>query len=158
MKHLTKFLLTAIVAFAVSSCSRSSDSNNDNPTPQLGTGSFTVDGTTYTGICVGVPSSFCPSGLDVAITPTVGNSTSQSFLIYNMPSASSGTFNVTDGYQSNGTCNLWTAYSSVGTVYASKSGTITKTGPKSFTFTCTVYYLLNNVSKTVTGQGTYTTQ
>lgn len=152
MKHLTNLLFTAIIAFSISACSKSSDPAPTDPTSGLGSGSFTLDGVTVSGTCIGVASTSCSGGLDVGITPTTGSS--EQFSIVNMPSASSGTFNITNATQSSGTCNLWAGTSG----YLSKSGTLTKTGAKSFTFTATLYDATEqNPDKTITGQGTYVT-
>ncbi|MFY7965778.1 MAG: hypothetical protein ACOVO1_12840 [Chitinophagaceae bacterium] len=119
-------------------------------------GSFTVDGTTYTGPCAAIVGISCTTGKDVIISTANAN---YNFTISSMPPASSGTFNFTDGYYSSGTCNLYGAYTPPYTTandfYATSTGTLTKTGANSFTFSCTTYNLLTNIKKTVTGSGNY---
>ena len=117
------------------------------------TSSFTESGTTYSGPCTAVNSTSCTNGKDVGITSSTGT---PAFFVYNMPSASSGTFNFTNGASSVGTCNLWGGYVlSVSNVNVTRSGTLTKTGANSFTFSCIVYDITTNVNKTITGSGNY---
>jgi hypothetical protein len=115
-------------------------------------GEFIYKGTNYSGTCTSIPSigSGC-TGLDVLITTTTGST----FIIYNIPAASSGTSNFTDGYQNVYSCKLYGAISVSSSIYSTKNGTVTKTGANSFTFSCTVYDLLTNASFSVTGKGNY---
>lgn len=113
---------------------------------KVGEGEFTYNGKTVTGSCISVPATQCSSGIDVAIT---NSSATSYFLIYNMPSASSGTFALTE-YESEG-CNLFAlgdveGFLGVGTFLG---GSVTKTGPKSFVFT----YKEDGI--TISGIGSY---
>jgi hypothetical protein len=78
------------------------------------------------------------------------------FAVNNLPTANSGTFQFTDGYIGDSTCTLY-AYNvyANGAEYYSKSGTLTKTGAKNFTFSCIVYDLTTNKTYSVSGSGSY---
>jgi hypothetical protein len=117
----------------------------------VGTGNFKVDGVTNSGYCSAYsPSASGTNGTDVVITTTSGNS----FIIYNIPTASSGSASFVDGYYNN--TGLWCALNTSSFFGASKpGGTVTKTGAKSFTFSATVYDLNTNQQKSVTGSGTW---
>jgi hypothetical protein len=118
-----------------------------------GSGKFAYSGGSFTGICVAVSDVVgCPNGIDVAIATASGTG----FAFYNMPQGSSGNFTLGDGYNATNSCDFFALFTlNTGTQYASKSGTVTKTGAKSFTFTCTVYDLNTNASFSVTGSGNY---
>lgn len=120
----------------------------------FGTGTFTA-GSTYTGICTSVPDvgTGGPLGhIDVAIVSTSG----YSFIIYNMPQQSSGSYAFTDGYNNSGGSVLYGLLSIPAGVYGTKpGGTVTKTGAKSFTFSCIVYDIITNQNISVTGSGNY---
>jgi hypothetical protein len=140
--------ILVIITLFLFSCSK-----EDTPPSNVNSsGEFTYKGTNYSGTCASIPSigSGC-SGLDVLITTTSGSS----FIVYNIPAASSGTYNFTDGYQNVYSCKLYGAISVSNSVYSTKNGTITKTSANSFTFSCTVYDLLTNASYNVTGKGNY---
>ena len=119
-----------------------------------GSGTFTVNGQSQTGLCGSVPSvtTGC-TGIDVSIVTTNGIS----FVLYNMPQQASGNYTINDAYQNGvGTCNLWATFlSGTQTGFGSASGTVTKTGPRSFTFTCTVQDVLANRTYSSSGAGTW---
>lgn len=136
------------------------------PTPTLGSCTWTVDGVTHTATeCYTTGGiSDCPTNRNLDI----GNTTDNGVTIYNVPTASSGTFNmvpaVTNGiYATSYQCKLhgsiYDAPTGVG-AYETVSGTITKTGPTSFTFsfTCKDYYSQNPHTYVVNGSGTYVEQ
>jgi hypothetical protein len=119
-------------------------------------GNFNAGGTSYSGNCVSIPDvgSGGPLGnIDVTILTPGG----QSFIVYNMPKTASGNFAFTDGYANVGGSNLCGSLGfSSNDVYASKpGGTLTKSGVKSFTFSCTVYNIITNQNISVTGSGNY---
>ena len=154
-----KKLLVLIILTIIFSCNKSYV-GVINP---LGKGSFTFQTEKFTGgIVTKVPSS---SGFvneyDVAINCSPGNAA----IIYNIPKNSSGNFPIYDGATVLSTNKTWLTVvfqpntpfynPSIG-LPVSSTGTITKTGANSFTFTCQVYYLSNPSQKyTVTGQGSY---
>lgn len=125
---------------------------------KLGEGSFTTGGQTYKGMCMSTPGYDCSDKVNVVITAQGADS----FIIYNMPSASSGTFTIKDYLDYDnpiGDCDLWAAgYLSSGTVPlegdTTLKGTLTKTGPKSFTFSGN-YIDDNHGSHSVSGSGSY---
>jgi hypothetical protein len=119
-------------------------------------GNFNAGGISYSGNCVSIPDvgSGGPLGnIDVTILTSGG----QSFIVYNMPKLSSGSFAFYDGYLNTGGSVLNASLGlSSNNVYASKpGGSLTKTGTNSFTFSCTVYNILTNQNINVTGSGNY---
>lgn len=119
-----------------------------------GTGQFVVNGVTYSGLCNGANGVTCSSGTGTAVV--ISHASGRFFTIYNMPTSSNGTYNFTNGWDTVNTCSLY-ALSSIGNgnLYATTSGTITKTGTNSFTFSCIAYDLVNDISVTINGSGTY---
>jgi len=118
---------------------------------EVGTGQFTV-GSTYSGPCIAVPATGGCGGNDVVITTGSG----ASFVVYNMPTASSGSFSLTDGWETVGSCELYALTNTInGTQYASLSGTLVKTGPNSFTLSGVMFDIITETSINVTASGTY---
>ncbi|HWK07803.1 MAG TPA: hypothetical protein VNS58_29425 [Puia sp.] len=114
-------------------------------------GSFSFAGTNYSGLCTSEPDVSGCSGIDVPIYTSTGN-----FIVYNMPTATSGSFTFGNDISS---CNLY-GLCTIGVItpviYVTQSGTVTKTGANSFTFSCTVYDIANaTTTYTITGGGTY---
>jgi len=151
----TKVIFKAIMLLALTvvlnSCSKKDDAK-----PAANTGQFVSNSTTYTGSCTSVPDVGTGGGsgnIDAIIATTSGTS----FIVYNMPQQSSGTFNFTDGYNNAGGSTLYGIFllASANNEYATQSGTVTKTGSNSFTFSCTVYDINSNVTYSVTGKGSY---
>lgn len=141
-----KLVIVVFTALTMFSCQKKDEAPGT-------AGSFIVDATTYSGTCTAVNSTSCTNGKDVGIAPSTGTPT---FLVYNMPSASTGTFNFVNGATAVGTCNLWGGFVlSVQNVLVTRSGTLTKTGANSFTFSCIVYDIATNSNKTITGNGNY---
>jgi PBP1b-binding outer membrane lipoprotein LpoB len=152
-KLIFKAIMLLMVAAFLNSCSKNGD-NNAKPAPS--TGDFISNSTTYTGPCTSVPdvgTGGAAGNIDALIVTTSGTS----FIVYNMPQQSSGTFNFTDGYNNVGSSSLYGIFTlaSNNTEYATRSGTVTKTGSNSFTFSCTVYDIISGQSLTVTGKGAY---
>lgn len=119
---------------------------------RVGNGQFTYNGQTISGTC----------NSSSALTPCTGkhvgiyNSSSGSFSISNVPTASTGTFNV-NAYNYGFNCNL-EAIAQIGGsggTAESTSGTITKTGAKSFTFSITMKNTSSGVTSVATGSGSY---
>jgi hypothetical protein len=92
------------------------------------------------------------------VTLTDKNSSNNRFEIYNMPSANSGNFYFVN-YQATTTTlpNGWLYDNRPGyTWYGTRSGTITKTGAREFTFQCTLYYpLVPGTTYQMSGSGKY---
>ncbi|HUB59856.1 MAG TPA: hypothetical protein VL978_04085 [Puia sp.] len=132
------------------------------PQWSAGTGEYFVYGDTYETDDTLAPDPFT-SGKDLSMWPTGPVSRTQSQLfIYNMPSAGSGTFQLTDdpGGLYDTTCyilgnfpgpNGEDMFSSNGV-----TGSLTKTGTNSFTFTATAY-IGSSLSDTmhIEGSGSY---
>jgi len=143
--------LTGIQAGSTVSLTTIQCANTNSPPTSGGTGQFIFNGTSNSGACGSTPDVAGCAGLDVVISSTSSNT----IIIYNIPSGSSGTYNFTDAYQNAGTCILYGIATINGSEYGTKSGTITKTGANNFTISCIVYDLLTNASYTVTGNGNY---
>lgn len=112
---------------------------------KIGDGYFVYKGATTKGLCVGVPATQCSTGLDVTI---INTDVSLYFIIYNIPSASSGTFPFT-GFEGDG-CNLFALGNIDGNLGLDGfGGSLTKTGAKSFVFS------YKEESKIITGAGSY---
>ena len=125
-------------------------SNNPNPTT---TGSFTINGTTYNGICQSIPDPDCPSALSVAISSQDGST----FLLSALSTTSNGTFPFPI---STNFCDLFGEVITANGIDATTAengtgGTLTKTGARSFTFSCTVKSFTGSQLYTVTGSGNY---
>lgn len=133
------------------------DGNNSGST---GTGQFTINGNVYaTGCSIeNTPSPNCP---EMTNTYMFTSDSYNRFILLNMPQASSGTYPILEIANVNEASNY--CYLSGICVlvledkyYLTQSGTLTKTGAKSYTFSCIVYNADNpSETKTVTGSGTY---
>lgn len=123
------------------------------------TGTYVLQGTTYTGACSSVVGAIgCATGISVIIN--AGATESETFVIHNMPQASSGTFPFFDAQSVSGPniCNLFAVKpgNSASGFISNGGGTLTKTGAKSFTFSCDVKSGGNVPTNTViTGGGSY---
>lgn len=128
--RLTLFVLLAVTSFL--GCKKDEDSS-----PYHETGDYILGGVQYSGRCASQTSTHCSGGSDVTI---VGSSDAKNGLIvYNMPTASSGDFTITNGWESLDGCNLYVVVLKNGKAYASKAGgTLTKTGKKSFSLNAKV--------------------
>lgn len=118
-----------------------------------GSGQFTYGGGSYSGMCASVADVSGSGGIDV----TIATGSGASFIIYNMPTASSGTYSFTDGWTNVNTSALY-ALCNVGNgsaQTASQSGTVTKTGANSFTFSCTMSDIISGQTYSASGSGTY---
>ena len=113
-----------------------------------GEGSFSYNGNTYSGTCIELPATQCSTGKDVVIASVTG-SAGYSVIVYNMPDASSGTFQLTPFSEANG-CELF-ILDNFG--LTDTSGSLTKTGPNSFSFSYTAGE--GGSSYSVTGSGNY---
>lgn len=127
-------------------CDGTTPNPHDNTNPPTVSGQFTYNGQTTSGICSTLPAqiSGC-TGIDIEF---------KGFIIRNMPIASSGTFNVDIGNDIN--CNP-SARGIIGGDYfrSTSSGTITKTGTKSFTFSITMENVSVGGTSVFTGSGSY---
>lgn len=156
MNKLKIILSLSLLASFLLSCTKIDDIFSP-----LGKGSFTFQSEKYDkGIVTKTPSaSGLPPEFDVTINCPPGNAVT----IFCMPSNSSGNFPIYDAMASVGTNKTWIAivfqpnttfYQ--GGIFQGSTGTITKTGSNSFTFSCQVYNSSKPTQKyTVTGQGSY---
>lgn len=153
-KKFFLFCMALGAGFLFFACKKS----NGPSTQQVsaGTGTYTLNNVTYSTNDTLAPDPFSGQK-DLSMYPT--NGTKAWLFIYNMPTASSGTTQFTDGTNDttvfvlgffpgpNGNVN----YSSNGV-----TGSLTKTGATSFTFSATVYDDSNpNTTYSVQGSGTY---
>lgn len=146
-KLLRSLLLLGIAGLILLGCKK------DDKT-KITTGTFTYGTDKYDGMCMATASLDCSGQTNVAI---VHNNGTNSLLVYNMPSASSGTFTIKSGWQYASTCELYVLGTlSTTSAYAAVSGTVTKTGARSYTVSVNVSTSpsYTNTIK-VTGSGNY---
>lgn len=101
----------------------------------IGKGQASVCGTSFGGICVAVPATISGcTGMDAVIT---GSGGTPQFILYNLPQQTSGTYQIST-FSAPG-CLPFILTNGIGTsTYQSVSGTVTKTGAKSFMFTAII--------------------
>lgn len=163
-KHILKLLAMFMIVGLVS-CTKSAEDDDEDDDDWGGggvgtTSSFIFQGTTYSGVAQGISATSGGSGKDVVIAST--SHPGKGFTFYNVPSASSGSFAIKDAYSSVTTpTNIW-GIMQIGTTsapmayYTISSGSITKTGANSFTFTTQVSTNITASSgTTVTGTASY---
>ena len=126
------------------------------PTPVVaGKGNYIADGVSYSGTCISTVSGSCTTSasIDVSIIAASSNS----LQIHNMPTQSSGTYPFVQ-YTGSNNCALYTLdVKLVGSgliPYSATTGSLTKTGAKSFTFTET-YKDQNGTTHSFSGSGSY---
>lgn len=118
-----------------------------------GEGQFSVNGTTYNTTCASTPGASCSgSGINVVLVPEGG---ANSFVFYNMPVASSGTFTIADGEGALDTCELYGILNGSSQLFVTESGNLTKTDDNSFTFSGVVRDLITGETQSITGSGSY---
>lgn len=125
--------------------------------PGTGKGEFTLDNVTYSGDCLANQVTSCDSDnddttVDVYLTDPFNGG----IVIYNMPPQSSGNFPFVQFTESSN-CELYllpNMSSSVIVPYSGTTGTVTKTGSNSFTFTQT-FTDINGIPHTISGSGSY---
>lgn len=153
MKQLLK-LLFALIALG-SFILLSTGCKKSKPSSQLsvGTGSYTFNGTMVATNDTLGPDVFS-GGKDLTMWPTSSNNL---VFVYNMPSQSSGSVSLSDGSQVSGiTPYILGKYGQINFASVNGSGSVTKTGTNSFTFTCTVADQINIANTySLSGTGTY---
>lgn len=161
-KHILKLLAMFMIVGLVS-CTKSAEDDDEDDDDWGGggvgtTSSFIFQGTTYSGVAQAVSATSGGSGKDVVIATSTG----KSFILYNVPTASSGTYAIKDAYSSVTTpTNIW-GIMQIGTTsapmayYTLNSGSVTKTSATSLTFTTQVSTNITGGSgTTVTGTASY---
>ncbi|PLK44482.1 hypothetical protein [Emticicia sp. TH156] len=115
-------------------------------------GEFVFNNIKYSGACQGIASKTCKGGYDVAVMSTAN------IVIYNMPTAATGTFNIANGWATNPGCNTYVlVLKENGNQIASINGTLTKTGDNSFILLVNVTeFATASSAATISGSGTYT--
>jgi len=113
--------------------------------------------TQISGNWTAIPATQCGSGQDV-VSP-IASGTAYT-IIYNMPTASSGTYTINEACENAGTCNVFVLHTDdQGNIYSSLDGIITKTGSNTFTFQCTIVsacdYFDSPTVFGITGNGNY---
>lgn len=147
-KNITMFAALLLVVITLNACKK--ESNIESET----TGQFVYSGTTYKGSCQSVSPMYCSTGIDVGIV--VDRTThSDYFTIYDMPTQSSGTYTITNADSNYAKCQLYIVYSRSDDNGHSQSGTLTKTGEKSFTFSVAMKDIIHGATYTMTGSGNY---
>lgn len=119
-------------------------------------GAATGTNTNYKGVCISTVSTVCVNGngLNVSIAHNNGGNT---VAVYNIPNASSGTFNITNAYDDfdPGSCKLFMLIYLGDDFYSGYTGTITKTGLKSFTFAIRMKSGNGKITRDIAGNGKY---
>jgi len=129
-----------------SSTTNSGSSSTSNCKHNPGTGDLTIGSRNYSG---GTCSLYSPTaGCSLNAVGLTGSGNDY-IKIYNMPTASSGSFSIKD-FLKCGDCDLYISYP----YGASYSGTLTKTGANCFTLTCTMKDPGGKTSS-LTASGTY---
>lgn len=123
--------------------------NPHSSSPSTGNGQFTYNGQTINVTCTAIQAQTigCSSSKDLVMFGI------ENFIIKNIPLASTGTFSV-NGSGNDNDCNPQ-AITLFGGVARSTTGTITKTGANSFTFSITMKDISSGASKIATGSGNY---
>lgn len=147
---IKSLLLVLVVAF-LGSCKKDDGGTGDIASAS---GKFSVKGTEYSGPCQAIPAT---SGVSGNLDAIIASSTGASFIVYNIPTGSSGTSNVVEidsdvpfSSQLYAICTV-----NSGTIYSSTGGTVTKTGSNSYKFSVNMVDLTTNETVTVTGSGKY---
>lgn len=150
---IKSLLLILVVAF-LGGCKKDSD-DGDGGDIGSGKGTFTIKGASYSGICQSVPAT---SGVSGNIDVIIASQSGASFAIYNMPTSSSGSSNVanfdTDNADFTGKLYAISVVNQSASFY-SLSGSVTKTGVKSYKFSVTMMDQTTNGQTTATGSGNY---
>jgi hypothetical protein len=125
------------------------------------TGQFTYNGITRQGIVThiltGIGGSGCTDYYQTGISYVSGSIT-ETPIVVGIPSSNSGTYQVLNYEENIGNCGALIAQFTDGsnTTFVSSSGTVTKTGARSMTFSINFYDLFNNSNTiTVTGSCSY---
>ena len=127
----------------------------------INTGQFSYNGITRQGIVThgltGIGGSDCTDYYQTGITYVSGSIT-ETPIVVGIPTSSSGTYQVINYEENWGNCGALIAQFTDGnnTPFVSSSGTVTKTGARSMTFSINFYDLLDNSNTiTVTGSCSY---
>ena len=127
----------------------------------INTGQFSYNGITRQGFVThgltGIGGSDCTDYYQTGITYVSGSIT-ETPIVVGIPTSSSGTYQVINYEENIGNCGALIAQFTDGnnTPFVSSSGTVTKTGARSMTFSINFYDLLNNSNTiTVTGSCSY---
>ena len=147
----TRFACLAIAfIFLFTSCGKDNDPANE----VFGSGKFTVNGVTYSGVCVAVKTQTSGNnGMDVSI---VSDDYTGTCIITNMSAASSGTSSFSGSTLN--TAGKTPAIIQAGNLPMLESatgGNITKTSAKSFTFSGSFRSSSGSSTYNVTGSGTW---
>jgi hypothetical protein len=152
MKLLKTSLALCLFMILLNACIKT-NTNDSSTGSGLGTGSFTVGGQTYTGDCVANADPNCSGKLLVQIvSPNNG-----SYNLYAVSTSSSGSTNLVVQNTSNrciqnSICNLTGSSLSL---YGSVSGSVTRTGANSLSFTSTMKSATSTQQVTITGSGSW---
>lgn len=119
-------------------------------------GTATGGNTNYKGMCIATASYDCAGQTNVSIAHN--NGTNQ-VAIFNIPGASSGTFDVPDSWENFnklvGSCSFYMMCDLGEDNYYGSSGTLVKTGPRSFTFSIRMKKAGGKSSRLLSGNGNY---
>lgn len=153
--HLSPQIIILCVIIVLAGCSKKKSS----PQISAGVGTYTFNGTNMYSTNDTLTTDIFSGGKDVTMWPTASATASNIMYVYNMPSQSSGSVNLSDGSNQSSSAPYILGNSSTGSIHYSSvanSGSITKTGATSFSFSCTVSDDFNpSNTYTLSGNGTY---
>jgi hypothetical protein len=148
---LTITLITLIIFFNACKKNDTTVDNPNTPPPDNGPtiGKYTLDNQLFNCAC------FTDNLGYVFLRDNLNSG--NTFSIDPMPTASSGTFTIGKNFTGNTTLpmgylrDIRSAFNS----YGSESGTVTKTGAREYTFSCTLYNPLTTIRYQISGNGKY---
>jgi hypothetical protein len=157
MKKLLSIILISLAVTCIATlqaCKKSNPSGSSQLS--AGTGSYTFNGTMVNTNDTLGPDIFS-GGKDLTMWPTGNSAASNLVFVYNMPSQSSGSVNLSDGSNSSSTTPyILGNINNINFASVANSGTVTKNSATSFSFSCTVSDDSNpSNTYTLSGSGTY---
>ncbi len=151
--HLSPLIIILSVFIILAGCSKKKNS----PQISAGVGTYTFNGTNMYTTNDTLTGDFFSGGKDVTMWPTSSVTASNLVFVDNIPAQSSGSVNLSDGSNQSSTAPYILGYN--GQIHFSSvanSGSVTKTGANSFSFSCTVSDDSNpSNTYSLSGSGTY---
>lgn len=155
LQHLYPHLFILCVIIIIAGCSKKKSS----PQFSAGVGTYTFNGTNMYSTNDTLTGDLFSGGKDVTMWPTSSTNASNIVFVDNIPSQSSGSVNLSDGSNQSSSAPYILGNSNSGSIHFASvpnSGSITKTGPNSFSFSCTVSDDSNpSNTYTLSGSGSY---
>jgi len=151
--HFPPQIIILCVIIIIAGCSKKKSS----PQISAGVGTYTFNGTNMYTTNDTLTTDFFSGGKDVTMWPTASASAQNLIFVYNIPSQSSGSVNLSDGSSQSSTAPYILGYNGqIHFASVAGSGSVTKTGVTSFSFSCKVSDDSNpGNTYTLSGSGTY---